>query len=231
MAMTPETFLGLLQFADGLFPAGAFAHSMGLEAHARADALGSAEEVKALVEGQLECAIGPADTVAMLSTLKAARRGELAAVFELDQVLDAMKPVAELRNASRQMGRQTARIAAALTEDVRLTEFYRRSQSEHTPGHHAVAFGLTGGAMGWDERAASCAYLYGAGVLMVSAAVKLLPLGQLAGQRILWSLHPLIARLTREAEGKSVDDMWSFVPALEIAAMRHGGMDARLFRS
>jgi urease accessory protein len=231
MLMGPEVFLSLLQFADGMFPAGAFAHSMGLETYMRNDPLIGVDDIKALVEVQLESAVAPTDGIVMLLALKAAGRGELDAVFDLDETLDTMKPVAELRSASRQMGRQTARVAAALTEDPRATAFFRHCESERTPGHHAAAFGLAGGIMGWDGTAASCAYLYGAGALMVSAAVKLLPLGQIAGQRILWSLHPLIARLARQTEGKTLDDIWSFAPALEIAAMRHSELEARLFRS
>jgi urease accessory protein len=229
--MTPDGFLSLLQFADGLFPAGAFAHSMGLETYARSEAISTADEVKVLVEAQLECAAGPLDAVAMLLAMKAACAGELGELFALDEMLDAMKCAAELRAASRQMGRQAARIACALVEDTRLSEFFRRAEAERTPGHHAISFGLVGAVLGWEARAAGCAYLYGAAALMVAAAVKLMPLGQTAGQRILWSLHPLIARLAQQAEEKTAEQMWSFAPALEIAAMRHGRLEGRLFRS
>jgi urease accessory protein len=65
----------------------------------------------------------------------------------------------------------------------------------------------------------------------VGAALRLLPLGQLAGQRIVWNVRPLIATLAEEAQNKQEGDMWSFAPALEIASMRHTLLDARLFRS
>jgi urease accessory protein len=61
--------------------------------------------------------------------------------------------------------------------------------------------------------------------------LRLLPLGQLAGQRIVWNVRPLIATLAEEAQDKHEADMWSFAPALEIASMRHALLDARLFRS
>ena len=60
---------------------------------------------------------------------------------------------------------------------------------------------------------------------------NLLPLGQVAGQRILWNLAPTMAKLAGEAVGKELADVWSFTPALEIASMRHATLDARLFRS
>jgi urease accessory protein len=65
----------------------------------------------------------------------------------------------------------------------------------------------------------------------VGAALRLLPLGQLAGQRILWSVSPLIATIAGDAQNKNEQDIWSFAPALEIASMRHALLDARLFRS
>jgi urease accessory protein UreF len=46
-----------------------------------------------------------------------------------------------------------------------------------------------------------------------------------------WNVKPLIATLAEEAQNKYEQDMWSFAPALEIASMRHGWLDARLFRS
>ena len=46
-----------------------------------------------------------------------------------------------------------------------------------------------------------------------------------------WELQPLIARLGRRSGQEGHSDMWSFVPGLEIASMRHARLDARLFRS
>ena len=62
-------------------------------------------------------------------------------------------------------------------------------------------------------------------------SLRLMPLGQLAGQRILGGARPLIAQLAEKNPNLHEDDMWSFAPSLEIAAMRHATLDARLFRS
>ncbi len=77
----------------------------------------------------------------------------------------------------------------------------------------------------------ACAYLYSSCAGLVAAALRLLPLGQLAGQRILWKLRPVIAGLAEEALGKDMATFGAFAPGLEIAAMRHATLDARLFRS
>ena len=102
---------------------------------------------------------------------------------------------------------------------------------EITPGHHPVVFGMVGGVLGWDALEMTHAYLYSTSAALVGAALRLLPLGQLAGQHIVWNVQPLIAELAAAAQNKREDDIWSFAPALEIAGMRHARLDARLFRS
>jgi urease accessory protein len=104
-------------------------------------------------------------------------------------------------------------------------------EKEETPGHHAMAFGVVGAALGWRVQEMIWAYLYSTCAVLISAALRLMPLGQVAGQRILWSLAPSITKLAKEVQDKSTDDIWSFAPGIEIAAMRHATLDARLFRS
>jgi urease accessory protein len=90
---------------------------------------------------------------------------------------------------------------------------------------------MVGGVMAWPAREMVSAYLYSTSAALVGAALRLMPLGQLAGQRILWNVQPLIADLAEDAQDKTEADIWSFAPALEIASMRHAMLDARLFRS
>jgi urease accessory protein len=90
---------------------------------------------------------------------------------------------------------------------------------------------MIGGILQWDALEMTGAYLYSTSAALVGAALRLLPLGQLAGQNIVWNVRPLIATLAENAQDKHEEDMWSFAPALEIASMRHALLDARLFRS
>jgi len=178
------------------------------------------------------------DVVAVLAARKSAlceRPERMARCLDIDRSLDAVKPASELRDASRQMGRQVLRIATNLGEPFAshglTADLFRAVENEETPGHHAMAFGAVAGVLGWLERDMACAYLYSACAGLVAAALRLLPLGQLAGQRILWALGPDIVKLVEEIPGKDMSEIWSFAPAIEIAAMRHAMLDARLFRS
>jgi len=226
-----KPFLSLLQFADGLFPAGAYAHSFGLEHCVQSGEVADAAGVEAFLHAYLEGCTAPADAVALICARRYAAKKNLAACLALDEMLDAMKAPSELRDASRQMGRQTLRVASHLRDIPLLAEFSDAVASEATPGHHPVVFGMIGGVLDWDAQEMLSAFLYSTSAALVGAALRLLPLGQLAGQRILWNAQPLIATLAEEAQHKSEADMWSFAPMLEIASMQHALLDARLFRS
>jgi urease accessory protein len=226
-----DRFLSLLQFTDGLFPAGAYAHSFGLECCVQSGEVRDAEGVEGFLRAYLEGCAGSADAVALVCARRAAANENLAACLALDELLDAMKAPCELRDASRQMGRQTLRVATHLPCHALLEEFGQAVTKEITPGHHPIVFGMIGGLLGWDALEMTSAYLYSSSAAFVGASLRLLPLGQLAGQRTLWNVKPLIATLAEEAQDKHEADMWSFAPALEIASMRHALLDARLFRS
>jgi urease accessory protein len=226
-----DRFLSLLQFTDGLFPAGAYAHSFGLESYVQSGEVRDAEGVEDFLRAYLEGCAGPTDAVALVCARRAAATEILAACMALDEMLDAMKAPSELRDASRQMGRQTLRVATHLPSHPLLEELRRGVADEATPGHHPIVFGMIGGLLGWDALEMTSAYLYSTSAALVGAALRLLPLGQLAGQRILWNVRPLIAMLAEEGQEKCEEDISSFAPALEIASMRHALLDARLFRS
>jgi urease accessory protein len=92
-----------------------------------------------------------------------------------------------------------------------------------------VSIGLTLAACGWSRQDAVAAFLYQTAQGFVSAAMKLLPVGQQEGQRFLDQWGPLIAelgRLTKPQEGLA---SWS--PVQDIYAMRHARLESRLFRS
>lgn len=69
--MNPEGTITLLQFADGLFPAGAYAHSFGLEAYVARGIVSDAGDVEQLLRSYLQGSAGSTDAVAVVSALRA----------------------------------------------------------------------------------------------------------------------------------------------------------------
>src|SRR5947209_15435478 len=103
IAMT-EALLAVLQFADGLFPSGGFAHSFGLETYAQTGAIRDASGVGEFLRAQLEGSTGPADAVAAACAVRRAREAHLAGSVEIDQRLAAMKCETEFRAGRLEMG-------------------------------------------------------------------------------------------------------------------------------
>jgi len=229
--VTDPRLLSLLHFGDSAFPTGGYTHSFGLETYCQSGQVRTREELERFLVAQLEGQTGPCDATAAVGVLRAATSGDLRRCRAVDDTLEAMKVVREFREASRQMGRQTLRVAATLTSDARLVAYAGDVDQALAPGHHAVAYGLAAAALGWPPEAAATAYLYSATALLIGAALRLLPMGQLEGQRVLWALHPVIERVAREAAIRDVDELWSFAPGIELAGIRHASLDMRLFRS
>jgi len=229
--MLPEAFLPILQFSDGLFPTGAYAHSFGLETLVQAEKVRDAQGVEAFLRTYLRYSAAPTDAVFALCSRRAAKASDLDSCIRIDRKVHASKPAAELREASRQMGRQTLRILADLTKDPFAVRFAQEVAGDSAHGHHPVAFGIAGGILDWPPQQLAAAYLYSTSAVLVGASLRLLPLGQLAGQRILWNIQPFIAELARDIQELQEDDVWNFAPELEIASMNHETLEARLFRS
>jgi urease accessory protein len=227
----PSSFLHLLQFSDGLFPAGGYAHSFGLETLVQSGRVQDAAGVATFLRAHLEYSAAPTDAVLVLAAQKAAQAQDLAGCLRLDQLTEALKIAAEAREASRQMGRQTLRILNDLARAPFVSRYTAQVEQGAASAHHPVVFGIAAAAMDWRPEETAGAFLYSTSALIVGASLRLLPLGQLAGQQILWGLTPLIASLSQSVQSATEDDIWSFAPEIEIAAMQHESLDARLFRS
>ncbi len=229
--MNSASLLALLQFSDGTFPTGAYAHSCGLETYVQDGTVSDAAGVEHFLRTFLAGTVGHADAGAVTIAMRAAASTDLHACLELDATLDAMKPAAEQRAASRQLGRQALRIATALIDEPLLAQFARLSDRDATPGHHAVVFGIAGAIFEWRPVDAAAAYLYSTAAAIVGASLRLIPLGQTQGQVILRALASLISSLADDAVRIDIANLTSFAPGVEIAAMRHARLEARLFRS
>jgi urease accessory protein len=90
---------------------------------------------------------------------------------------------------------------------------------------------MIGGVCAWTAVATAAALLYSSTATIVGAATRLVPLGQTQAQQLISDAAPLIESLAARAINLNINDAYTFAPALEIAAMRHAQLDARLFKS
>ncbi|HEX4995669.1 MAG TPA: urease accessory UreF family protein, partial [Methylomirabilota bacterium] len=104
--MLDPSLLPLLHLTDTAFPAGGYAHSFGLETYCQDGRVTDADSLTDFLVMQLEGAAGPCDATAAAAARRRFVAGDIGGCAALDGTLEAMKPVRELREASRQMGRQ-----------------------------------------------------------------------------------------------------------------------------
>ncbi|MEP6891377.1 MAG: urease accessory UreF family protein, partial [Nitrospirota bacterium] len=207
-----------------------YAFSSGLEAAVQGGAVRNAEELSRYVVESLTTGMGEREAVTVGLAHEAYVSGVLDMAFKTDKELEAMKLGRESRTASRQMGRQVIRLAAdQLARRPLIEEYLAAVEAEQTPGHLAVSLGLTLAAAGWSKEDSIAAFLYQTATGFVAAAMKLLPIGQREGQRLLESWLEMIEPISLKAAHQRVLQSWS--PIQDIYAMRHSRLESRLFRS
>jgi urease accessory protein len=207
------SLLRLLQLADSAVPIGGAAHSFGLETLAADDEIG-VEDLPSVLRDVLRES-GKVDAV-----FCRAAHGTRACDERLNDLLSAMKPARESRNASLSLGRRFLHLAAGLVKGV-----------EPREAHWAIAFGSVAGLLAFDAEAAVLAMLQQSMTGMVSAAQRLMPLGQSGAGRVLWDLKEEIVKVARESAGVGVWKVRCFAPVMEMASMRHVDLRTRLFIS
>jgi urease accessory protein len=215
----------LLQTTDSLFPTGAFSHSGGLEGLVNEGVLKTADDAELAIEEILRYSFARIDLPACGLAHRAASAAELDAILRIDGRLEALKGPREAREASRSLGRRRLRLVASL-------EGYRKLvEDDRTPGHQAVVTGMQAALEGISRDEAMLAFAYGTAAGLVSSAMKLLPFGQTRAQDLLSRLGASMPEIARDADGKELDDLGSFLPLLDIASMRHEVGAPRLFIS
>jgi urease accessory protein len=220
-----------LALVDAFFPHGGFAHSFGLETAVAEGRVTNADELAAYLGHLLHDGAAACDAVAVAAAHRAIDHADVAALITVDWNLEAFKVAREAREGSRMMGRRYLEWGMLCVPTAALTHYEAAVQQGDAPGHAATALGGVLAACGWPRQDAVGAALYQTAVGWVSAALRLVSVGQRGGQRVLASLLPVIESAAREAESCDVGAMRSWTPVHDIRMIRHERQSTRLFRS
>ena len=228
--MNTIALLNGFRFLDSFFPSGGYAFSSGLEAAVQGGLVKNSDDLSQFVIESLTGGMGEREAVAAGLSHDAFVSGILELAFKVDRELDAMKLGQEARTASRQMGLQVIRVATGQKDrSLLLDDCLSAVESEQTAGHLAVSLGLTLAAAGWSKKDTIAAFLYQTATGFIAAAMKLIPLGQREGQRLLGNWLEVVQQVSQDAAHQRVLRSWS--PVQDIYAMRHSRLESRLFRS
>jgi urease accessory protein len=220
MTLNDQSLLRLLQLTDSAFPTGAFAHSFGLETYIARGGVRTPAVLEEFIINTLLHAVAPSDGVACVAAYGAEATWE-DVVRALDQRLTAMKTVSEFRAASRTLGRRFLRTVTQLSSVPRATNYLTAIEAKTLHGHLSLAYGLVCRDLDLPLQPALAAWFRHYAASFVSVGVRLMPLGQTAGQVVLMHLGTTILDAVELALRLGIDAMASFAPGHELAGMAH----------
>jgi urease accessory protein len=223
-------WLQLMWLASPALPVGGFSYSEGLEPAVDAGLVTDEASAAAWLLNQLSLAPTRADLPVLARAHEAWARHDLARIVELNDFIGRTRETRELRLQSEQMGRSMVewlRNQEGGAGDPRVRHLATLAPSPTW----TIAFALATARADASSAQALHAALFGWAENMVQAALKAVPLGQLAGQRILQALLARMPAAIAAALAAGEDDWQSFAPMLGIVSARHEVQYSRLFRS
>jgi urease accessory protein len=216
----------LLQLSSPTLPVGAYSYSQGLEWAAAQGTVHDEASARTWIEDLLRFSIASFELPCLMQMLEAARLDDALALRRLNSMFLASRESAELRAETVQMGRSLVRLFGELQQTHQVRSLLDGMPEPAYPCAWACA------AVAFELPQAQCraAYTWAWIENQVLAAIKLVPLGQSAGQRMLLALTSLGAELCEEPLA-AIEDWTSFAPGFGLASIAHETQYTRLFRS
>lgn len=212
---SPHTLLRLLIWFSPAFPTGAFAYSHGIEWAVESGDIIDGDTLQDWLSDLLSHGAPRSDAILLRHAHHPA--ADLPALADLAA---AAAPARERQAESLNQGAAFMRAARPWG-----------CPTLPDPVAHPIGVGALAGLHGIDPDATTIAYLQSVTVNLISAAVRLVPLGQSTGLAVLAALEPIILRTAAETRSATLDDLGGAAFRSDLAAMHHETQYTRLFRS
>ncbi|WP_374413589.1 urease accessory protein UreF [Hydrogenophaga sp.] len=222
--------LHTLWLASPALPVGGFSYSEGLEAAVDAGLVRDEASAAAWLVDQLHLSLARSDLAVVAQAIPAWRADDLSRVRSLNQWVLTTRETQEFRLQTEQMGRSLLAWAQSLG-DLGGGVLQRLQAADLQPPAYPVAMACAAAASGAPLADSLAGFAFGWAENMVQAAIKSVPLGQSAGQRMLAQLVRGIPAAVHHALSLGDDERQAFTPMLAILSARHEAQYSRLFRS
>ena len=215
----------LLRLASPMLPVGAYAYSQGMEWAVEEGVIKDEASALTWIVDLLRFNVATLEAPVWRRLFRAWQERDLASARAWNERFIAIRETAEFRAETVQMGGALKAVLHATREID--TDLLDRLETPAFPS----AFSFAAHGLGVPLREGLTGYLWAWAENQVSAAMKLVPLGQSSGQRILVKLIALLPEIVDNALAMPDEDLSNFSPALAIASSRHENQYTRLFRS
>jgi len=227
-ALPSAALYRLMAWLSPSYPVGAFSYSSGIEWAVEAGDIKDAETLKDWLAIVMEKGSGFCDAIFLVHAHRAAQAQDETALRDVAELSSAFSPSKERHLETTAQGRAFMEATRAAWPCAALDLLLK---SWSGPLAYPVAVGVA--AAGHDIAAGPAlhAFLHAVAANWISAGVRLIPLGQTDGQRVLAALEHVIAATAQRALAASLDDLGSAAFRADLASMRHEIQYTRLFRS
>jgi urease accessory protein len=222
-ATEDAALLQLMWLASPALPIGGFSYSEGLEGAVEHGLVHDEATAAHWIADQLQLSIARADLAIVAQAITAWRAGDAERIAQLNAWVLQTRETSELRQQTEQMGRSLIEWLKTVAPET--------AARAGKPPTYPVAFALAASAGTATPRQALLSFAFGWAENMMQAAIKSVPLGQSAGQRILQRLAADIPSAIDTALALDDDGRQAFSPMLAILSARHETQYSRLFRS
>ncbi|MDJ0388642.1 urease accessory UreF family protein [Roseomonas sp. E05] len=218
----------LLTWLSPAYPVGAYTYSHGLEMAVEDGAVRNRTTLIAYVSAVLEAGAGRIDAALLTAAFRTAAAEDEAALDTVAELAAAWRGTGETALEAMAQGSAFLKVTNAAWPDARLAAFTQRHSGNVA---HPVAFGAAAAWHGVPLRPALFGFLSAFAANLVSAGVRLVPLGQTDGQIATAALFPVLEAATEAGLTADLDTLGTAAPALDLFSMRHETQYTRLFRS
>lgn len=219
----------LLQFGDSVFPVGSFTFSNGLEMAVQAGVVHDRATLDEYVR-TITRQVATSDGIAVLAAHRAAVTGDLDRIRRCDEAVLLHKLNEETRTMTVRMGRKLAEAASRIVGDSILDKHFRGTAADDpVPVTYPVALGALFASIDLTEQDAFAVHQYGAAMVVLSAALRLMRVDHLDTQEILFAVNARAAEDYRDVATANLEDMRAFAPAVDVLSAAHIHAHVRMF--
>lgn len=228
---TEDSFFTMLQISDSIFPIGAYTQSNGLETYVQKGIVNDKKTAQEYLRCVLWNSYLYSDFLAVKLAYEYAISNDMKKLLELDEMLGAVKAPREMKEGSSKLCTRFIKLIEKFYKKEFIIKYGEFIKSGKCLGQHSIVYGSFSALANIPKENALRSYLYNVASGIVNNCAKLIPLGQVDGQEILFGVQGLLQKIIIEIEKLSIDDLGRCCVSFDIRAMEHEELYSRLYMS
>ncbi|WP_194776189.1 urease accessory protein UreF [Pararhodonellum marinum] len=225
-------FLGkMLHLCDPTLPIGGFSHSNGLETYVQLGIVKDETTAAAFVKSMVENNLLYNDASFVKLAFEAAQQHDVEELIVLDHECSALKAPVEIKEASKKLGNRLFKIFDRQASSDLIDAYQLEIKNKGADGQYAIVYGIYAHLFQIPLYEAIYSFCYSATVNLITNAVKMVPLGQLSGQDLLFQMEEILIKTTEKVISLDRELVGICNIGFDIRCMQHEKLYSRLYMS